>query len=305
MKQKNRPTQHQKWISNAQKVSCGGICTISALVSCESIPEPPDPPRLVNDLARIFTERQVDSLENVLVDFDTRTSNQICFVSVKTLAGMEVDDFGLQLANKWGIGTKEHQNGVLVLIKPRGFDNDYIDVTIQVGRGLEGAIPDAYASRIIRNVMGPYLKRDQYWPAVVKACDNLMGLASGEISKPRTENSIKQELSRIKQDIKSGFHKAFDDIWMLAIFIPVVGLIALIIYWLEKWNEKKQKAQKKGKKKKAPAATTVIKDVDDSDDDNDSGHFFTLPHSHDQTDNGGFGGFGGGGFGGGGASGRF
>ena len=149
------------------------------------IPQPADPPVLVNDFAGVLSSSQVDSLERVLVAFDDSRSNQISVVTVRTLAGRDVDEFALRLANAWGIGNRQLNNGVLVLLKPRGFDNNYIDVTIQVGRGLEGAIPDAYASRIIRNIMGPHLRADEYWGAIVKACDEIKALASGEIKEPR------------------------------------------------------------------------------------------------------------------------
>ena len=149
------------------------------------IPDAPNPPRLVNDLAGAFTQAQTDSLEAVLVDFDNRTSNQISVVTVTTLHDQDVARYALTLANKWGIGGSRN-NGVLVLLKTR--NGGYVDVTIQVGRGLEGAIPDAYASRIIRNIMGPHLRQDEYWPAVSKACVELMALAEGEISEPRDDD---------------------------------------------------------------------------------------------------------------------
>ena len=272
------------------------VALIFSLSSCDEIPAPPDPPRLVNDFAKIFTSAQTDSLERVLVDFDRRTSNQICFVSVKTLSGMEVDDYALKLGNKWGIGTEEHQNGVLLLIKPRGRDNDYVDVTIQVGRGLEGAIPDAYASRIIRNVMGPYLKRDQYWPAVVKACDNLMGLASGEICEPNIQGGVKQWITDIKQDIKSGFHKQISGLWRILIFAIICIPFILIVICIEKKNEKKGKSQRSNN----PPEKQNINDVDTSQIE-----ITKIRNDIKDSSDSGFGGFGGGGFGGGGASGRF
>ena len=282
-----------------RKYLLAGFAMVLALVSCDDIPAPPNPPRLVNDFAGIFSESQVDSLEHVLVDFDKRTTNQICVVTVKTLAGMEVDDFGLQLANRWGIGTKQHQNGVLLLIKPRGRDNDYIDVTIQVGRGLEGAIPDAYASRIIRNVMGPYLKRDQYWPAVVKACEDLMGLASGEISEPRTEE-WSQRFSRLKQDVKSGFHNFIHGLFVGILGFLGLGLFFAIVLLIEKRNDKRKKKEAPDKREeKTPVQMPVI---DPSIDDVSSN---ASAHQLGSKDIGGFDGFGGGGFGGGGASGRF
>ena len=114
------------------------------------IPSSPKPARLVNDFAGAFTQYQTDSLETALVDFDDRTSNQICVVTVTSLHDYEVAEYALRLANKWGIGSSRN-NGVLVLLKTR--EGGYVDVTIQVGHGLEGAIPDAYASRIVRNIM--------------------------------------------------------------------------------------------------------------------------------------------------------
>lgn len=149
------------------------------------IPEKPYPERLVNDIAGVLSGYQVDSLEAVLVEFDRTTSNQITVVTVPTLDDYSVAEYALRLGNKWGVGSNRN-NGVIVLLKPRG-DDGYVDVTIQVGRGLEGAIPDAYASRIIRNLMGPYLRQDDYMPAISKACAELQALASGEISEPRDD----------------------------------------------------------------------------------------------------------------------
>ena len=272
-----------------------GPILLLTLASCDRIPDPQDPPRLVNDFAGILTRAQADSLERALVEFDERSSNQICFVSVKSLHGMEVDDFGLKLANKWGIGTREHQNGVLLLIKPRLNREDYIDVTIQVGRGLEGAIPDVYASRIIRNVMGPYLKEDLYWRAVAKACDNLMGLASGEISKPRRENGLKQSFQRFKQGLPSKLKKG-GRITLLAL----IGLGAIILFmWV---NNKKDKGgnDKKLKDKNNDKTDSFVPPIIDP-----SSMDIGSSNDHSSDHGGGFGGFGGGGFGGGGASGRF
>ena len=155
-------------------------------VAWAEIPDPPSPPRLVNDFVGVFTPAQRDSLETVLVAFDDSTSNQICVVTVTTLDGLDVSDYAVRLGNKWGIGSHRN-NGLLLLFKTRTGEEDWIDVNIQVGKGLEGAIPDVYASRIIRNIMGPHLRdrRDDYWRATTAACEELMKLASGEISEPR------------------------------------------------------------------------------------------------------------------------
>ena len=237
------------------------------------IPSAPEPQVLVNDFANAFTQYQTDSLERVLVDFDERTSNQLCVVTLTDLHGYDVAEFALALANSWGIGSSRN-NGMLILLKTR--NGGYVDVTIQVGRGLEGAIPDAYAARIIRNIMGPHLRQDEYWPAVTKACTELMALAEGEISEPRDDDD-------------SGIEAAiFMGIFFLIIF-------ALIIYVASKDDNHRGGGGFRG-------PTIIFGPGSSSSGSNWTGGGFGGGSG---WGGGGFGGFGGGSFGGGGASGHF
>lgn len=160
------------------------VVAITAVTVFAGIPARPSHQRLVNDFANVFTAEQADSLERMLVAFDDTTSNQITIVTVADLEGYAVDDYAIKLGREWGIGTKERNNGVLVLVKPKN-SNGGGRVTIQVGYGLEGAIPDVYAKRIIDQIMIPSFKENDYFRAVSEACENLMGLASGEIAEPR------------------------------------------------------------------------------------------------------------------------
>lgn len=146
------------------------------------IPAAPNPPRLVNDFAGVLGDR-AEELEQILVAFDDSTSNQITVVTVSSLDDYAVEEYALELGRKWGVG-KSINNGVVVLVKPKTRDSGG-DVTIQVGYGLEGAITDAYCRRIIDNEMIPAFKEEDYYKGVYNACDQLMKLASGEISEPR------------------------------------------------------------------------------------------------------------------------
>ena len=240
------------------------------------IPSSPEPPRLVNDFASAFELYQADSLETVLVDFDERTSNQISVVTVTDLHDYDVAEFALALANKWGIGNSRN-NGVLILLKTR--NGGYVDVTIQVGRGLEGAIPDAYASRIIRNIMGPHLRKDEYWPAVSKACVELMALAEGEISEPRDDTE--------------------GDALGAAI---VMGLFFLLIFVLIIYAASKDNNHHGGSTGSFRGPTITFGSGGSSRSTWSGGGF---GGGSGWGGGGGFGGFGGGSFGGGGASGRF
>ncbi len=148
-----------------------------------ALPVRPDPERLVNDLAGIFTPEQTASLENQLVAFDDSTSNQIAVVTVLDLEGYSSADYATRIGLDWGVGSSEFNNGIVVLVKPK--TDTYGEVFIAVGYGLEGAIPDAYAKRIINDEMIPYFMNNDYFGGVSAACDVLMKLASGEISAVR------------------------------------------------------------------------------------------------------------------------
>ena len=239
----------------------------------EDVSLPSIPTRLVNDYAGAFEIWQADSLERALVDFDNSTSNQISVVTLSDLHGRDVAEYALRIANKWGIGSARN-NGVLILLKPRGADG-YVDVTIQVGRGLEGAITDVYASRIIRNIMGPSLREDRYFKAVSEGCAELMALASGEISEPRDDDME-------------------DDVFVvLALFFFIICIVIILVAISSDGNG-------------GGSSGPIIFHSGGFNGGGFSGGFgggnfgggFGGGH-------GGFGGFGGGSFGGGGASGRF
>ena len=159
------------------------VCLLAAAMSY-AVPSRPDPQRLVNDLARVFTPEQVSRLENTLVAFDDSTSNQIAVVTVKDLEGYDASEYAVRIGLDWGVGSEQFNNGIVLLVKPKTFDSAG-QVFIAVGYGLEGAIPDAYAKRIIENELIPHFRNNDYYAGVEAACDVLMKLASGEISEPR------------------------------------------------------------------------------------------------------------------------
>ena len=152
--------------------------------SLAAIPKRPEPARLVNDFAGVFSSAQRETLEDMLVAFDDTTSNQITVVTVNDLEGYEPGEYATRIGLDWSVGSAEFDNGVVILVKPKTSGSGG-KVFISVGYGLEGAIPDAYAKRIINNEMIPYFMQEDYYGGVSAACSTLMQLASGEISKIR------------------------------------------------------------------------------------------------------------------------
>ncbi len=159
------------------------IAAVCFSSTVSAIPERPNPPRLVNDFAGLFTSGQTTALEHELAAFDDSTSNQITIVTVNDLEGYDPAEYATRIGLEWGVGSADFDNGVVVLVKPKNTSSG--QVFIAVGYGLEGAIPDAYAKRIISNEMIPHFMNNDYYGGVYAACGTLMKLAGGEISAAR------------------------------------------------------------------------------------------------------------------------
>lgn len=145
------------------------------------IPQAPNPPRLVNDLAGFFSSGETDRLEQVLVAFSDSTSTQIAVVTLKSLNGYEIKDMAVRILEKWGIGQKGKDNGILILIKPKTAEEKG-EVAISTGYGVESFVTDALSKRIIENEMIPAFKNGQNYHGVYKATLVLMSLVRGEFT---------------------------------------------------------------------------------------------------------------------------
>ena len=190
--------------------SLGVILLLSIYTATAAIPDRPEPARFVNDLAGVFVTSQCDSLESRLAAYSDTTTTQIVVVTVVDLEGQDAASYATEVGQKWGVGSGEFNNGVVILVKPKN-DNGSGEVFIATGYGLEGAIPDAYAKRIINEIMIPNFIEDDYFAAVAGACDKIIRLADGE-----------EFVSSETGEDDGGF------IWI------VVLLVALIIFYFTK-----------------------------------------------------------------------
>lgn len=148
----------------------------------------PNPARLVNDAANVLSPEQVEILEQKLVALDDSTSNQIAVVLIKTLGDYAIEDYAVKLFREWGIGNKKTNNGVLIIAAI-----DDRKVWIEVGYGLEGAIPDVTASSIYRNEIVPEFRKQNYYRGIDNAINALTKAAVGEykVKKERKGNNGK------------------------------------------------------------------------------------------------------------------
>lgn len=136
---------------------------------------PAKPNKLVNDYTNTLSEAQLASLESKLVAFDDSTSNQIAVVIIKSVGDYDINEYAYKLGRAWGVGGKEKNNGVVLLIALGDRK-----LSIQTGYGLEGALPDVYTKRIIENDIKPYFKDGNYYEGINNGVDSIIKLAKGE-----------------------------------------------------------------------------------------------------------------------------
>lgn len=127
------------------------------------------------DLTNTLTKSELDDLNYRLKTYEDSTSNQLVTLMISTLGGYPIEEVANEIFTKNKIGTKKNDNGVLLLIAK----NDR-KLRIEVGYGLEGVLPDALCSSIIRNVIVPRLKAEQYYLAMRDGIDAIISAIGGE-----------------------------------------------------------------------------------------------------------------------------
>ena len=137
-----------------------------------------------NDFTGTLNQEQLDDLNFRLKTFDDSTSNQLVFLMVPTLNDYPLDEFANETAIKNKIGTKKNDNGVLFVVAK----NDK-KLRIEVGYGLEGALPDALASSIIRNVVVPYFKQNDYYDGISSGINAIILATKGEYKAEKQTHS--------------------------------------------------------------------------------------------------------------------
>ncbi|BFU59487.1 MULTISPECIES: TPM domain-containing protein [Rodentibacter] len=153
-------------------------------VSAAQFPPTPTPFHYVNDYTNTLSSQQQQILENKLIAYGNSTSSQIAVVIVPTTGEYEIADYAFALGDKWGIGRKQLNNGVLMLIAK----NDR-KVFIATGQGLEGVLPDAFLSQVIRHAILPQFKQGQYAQGINDGLNDIIAASQGEYGAYQTEES--------------------------------------------------------------------------------------------------------------------
>ncbi len=125
-------------------------------VRAEELPEP-TADFYVNDYAGIFTEQQRTELLEAARALDRETTAQLVILTVKTTGGQEISEYALEVGRNWGIGSKDKDNGVLLVLATEGRT-----VYVSVGYGLEGALPDSKVGRLLDQYAMPSYRENNF-----------------------------------------------------------------------------------------------------------------------------------------------
>jgi uncharacterized protein len=163
------------------------------LTAQDELPARPDPPRLVNDFAGVLSPAQRDALEDKLDRFNDSTSTQIAIVTLNDLMGYDKSDYSFRLAEKWGIGQKGKNNGILILVKPKT-QSSKGEVFVAVGYGLEGVVPDIVAREtIVQHELLPSFRQGDYYTGLDHAISVLISLTKGEYTADQYQKTAKKK----------------------------------------------------------------------------------------------------------------
>jgi uncharacterized protein len=160
--------------------------------------------RRVNDTAEILSASTVSSLETLLKAHEDSTSNQVAVLTVASLEGESIEEYSIRVVDSWKLGQKGKDNGVLLLVA-----RDDRKVRIEVGRGLEGDLPDITCGSIIRKQVLPRFKEGDYDAGVIDGVQAILAAIGG---------------SYTAEEEASGMGDLWGRIFASVIFLVVVGL---------------------------------------------------------------------------------
>jgi len=130
---------------------------------------------LVTDLTGTLTAQQQASLDDKLTQFQARKGAQIAVLMLPSTAPEDIAQFGIRLGDAWKVGRKDADDGVILIVA-----KDDRAMRFEVGRGLEGALPDALAGRIINDTIAPLFKQGDFYGGINAGVDQAIRVVDGE-----------------------------------------------------------------------------------------------------------------------------
>lgn len=149
------------------------VCMTPALLLSQNLPDTPH--QYVNDYAGLLGKQEIASLNEMLRAYEDSTSNQFVVAIFTNAQGYPVEEFSIRLAEKWKVGQKDRENGLImaIFLEERA-------IRIEVGYGLEDVIPDAVAFEVAQRVIPPYFREEKYYEGIQQGMVALFKAAAGK-----------------------------------------------------------------------------------------------------------------------------
>jgi uncharacterized protein len=192
-------------------LAAGAILLLAGLAPASG--EVAVPPLLahVTDLTGTLSAQQIRDLESRLADFERGKGSQIAVLMLPSTAPETIEEYSIRVADAWKIGRARVDDGVILVVAK----NDR-KLRVEVGRGLEGAIPDAIAKRVIAEVITPHFKANDFYGGIAAGTGALMKLIEGEgLPAPRSGVTV------------NGVHHAVDFQTIFWLFVALVATDAI------------------------------------------------------------------------------
>ena len=160
----------RRWLGSI----AAGAALLVALSTVAEVPVPPLKAR-VTDLTGTLSAAQIQTLESRLHDFEARKGSQVAVLMLSTTQPETIEEYSIRVADAWKVGRAKADDGVILVVA-----KDDRRLRIEVGYGLEGAIPDAVAKRVVSEVIAPRFRTGDFYGGVAAGTDALMKLIEGE-----------------------------------------------------------------------------------------------------------------------------
>ena len=187
-------------------------------IACMTVSATPSPTAAfyVNDMAGVLSAEQEKSMVSAAEQLAKQTGAQVVVLTVTTLDGKDITEYALEVARAWGIGDKEKNNGVLILLSTGDRE-----VRVEVGYGLEGCLPDGKTGRLIDEYAIPYYAQNDFASGTVQLFHAVMNVVCEEYSvDPASLNVPVMDIPEEEE------MTIFD---LIVLLVAVAGMIALIV----------------------------------------------------------------------------
>lgn len=199
-----------RWLGRGALALLAGAVLLGASAAAKEVPFLSG--RVVDE-AGVVPAETAARIEEKLRAFEEESGAQVAVLTVASLEDEVLEDYSLRVAETWGLGRAGRDDGVLLLVA-----RDDRQLRIEVGYGLEGALPDAEAGRIVRNAIVPRFKAGRYGEGIEAGVDAIVGTIRGE------EGAIPEDPSAFGGVPATWWERSV----MALLFFTVVGTFSIL-----------------------------------------------------------------------------